>query len=53
MLEAAGISDVLVFGEQVAAPLQVPISVMKFADDALAAGWATDHECAARIGRMG
>ena len=47
-----GLSDVVVSGNYVAAPLTVT-SVMQLAEDALANGWADDAECAAMIGRLG
>jgi hypothetical protein len=51
-LTGHGLRDVLVDGAGVSAPLTV-MSVMQFADDALANGWADDHECARMIGDLG
>jgi hypothetical protein len=51
-LTGHGLRDVLVDGEVVSAPLTV-MSVMQFADDALASGWAHDADCARMIGGLG
>jgi hypothetical protein len=51
-LEANGIRDVLVDGDVVAVGI-APVSVVDFAEEARANGWATDEECARMIGRLG
>jgi hypothetical protein len=51
-LASKGINDAVACREYVAAPLSVS-SVMRFAEDALANGWADDHECARMIGDLG
>lgn len=51
-LTGEGLRDVLVDGDVVSAPLTV-MSVMQFADDAFANGWAHDADCARMIGDLG
>jgi hypothetical protein len=51
-LTGKGISNVFTSSNQVAVSMQ-PGSVMKFADDALANGWAHDADCARMIGELG
>jgi hypothetical protein len=51
-LRGKGLHDVLVNGDRVAVSITPP-SVISMAEDAVEHGWATDHEAAQAIARLG